>query len=53
MRLFRKGRRAQGLITASIRRNKYLLIFPDDGEVPIDNLAAERAIRLFTIGRKN
>lgn len=24
-----------------------------DGEVPIDNLASERALRTFTMGRKN
>ena len=29
------------------------LILFSDGEVPIDNLASERALRTFTIGRKN
>ena len=28
-------------------------MFLEDGEVPIDNSATERAIRPFTIGRKN
>ena len=28
-------------------------IFLTDGEVPIDNLASERALRTFTISRKN
>lgn len=28
-------------------------MFLADGEVPIDNLASERALRTFTIGRKN
>ena len=28
-------------------------MFLSDGEVPIDNLASERALRTFTIGRKN
>ena len=37
----------------SISREKYLNVFLDDGFVPIDNSATERAIRPFTIGRKN
>ena len=37
----------------SISREKYLKVFLDDGYVPIDNSATERAIRPFTIGRKN
>ena len=28
-------------------------MFLSEGEVPIDNLACERALRTFTIGRKN
>lgn len=32
---------------------KYLKVFLEDGEVPIDNSATERAIRPFTIGRAN
>ena len=30
-----------------------IVVFLSDGEVPIDNLASERALRTFTIGRKN
>ena len=31
----------------------YLKVFLTDGEVPIDDSASERALRNFTIGRKN
>ena len=37
----------------SLNQEKYLKVFLEDGEVPIDNSAAERAIRPFTIGRAN
>ena len=47
-----KGKTAQGL-NYSINQEKYLKVFLDDGEVPIDNSAAERAIRPFCIGKKN
>lgn len=47
-----KGKTASGL-NYSVNQEKYLKIFLTDGEVPIDNSAAERAIRPFTIGRKN
>ncbi|MBM7010628.1 MAG: transposase domain-containing protein, partial [Eubacterium sp.] len=32
---------------------KYLRVFLEDGEVPMDNNASERAIRGFCIGKKN
>ena len=47
-----KGKTAQGL-NYSINQEKYLKVFLEDGEVPIDNSAAERAIRPFCIGKKN
>ena len=47
-----KGKTAQGL-NYSINQEKYLRVFLGDGEVPIDNSAAERAIRPFCIGKKN
>ena len=47
-----KGKTAQGL-NYSINQEKYLKVFLTDGEVPIDNSASERALRNFTIGRKN
>ena len=37
----------------SLNQEKYLRVFLEDGEVPIDNSATERAIRPFTIGRAN
>lgn len=36
-----------------INQEKYLRVFLDDGEVPIDNSASERAIRTFCLGKKN
>ena len=37
----------------SLNQEAYLKIFLENGEVPIDNSATERAIRPFTIGRAN
>jgi len=37
----------------SINQEKYSKVFLDDGELPLDNNAAERALRGFCIGRKN
>lgn len=37
----------------SINQEKYLRVFLDNGDVPMDNNPAEQAIRPFTIGRKN
>lgn len=37
----------------SLNQEKYLKVFLEDGKVPIDNSATERAIRPFTIGRAN
>ena len=34
-------------------QEKYLKVFLEDGNVPMDNNAAERAIKNFCIGRKN
>ena len=36
-----------------LNQEKYLRVFLDDGEVPIDNNASERAIRGFCVGKKN
>ncbi len=47
-----KGKTASGL-QYSVNQEEYLKIFLTDGEVPIDNSASERALRNFTIGRKN
>lgn len=37
----------------SINQEEYLRVFLTDVEVPIDNSACERALRNFTLGRKN
>ena len=37
----------------ALNQEKHLKVFLTDGDVPIDNNASERAIRSFTIGRKN
>ena len=47
-----KSETAKGL-KYSINQEEYLKVFLTDGEVPIDDSASERALRNFTIGRKN
>ncbi len=47
-----KGETAKG-IQYSLNQEEYLKLFLTDGEIPIDNSASERALRTFTIGRKN
>ena len=47
-----KGKTSEGL-NYSINQEKYLRVFLNDGEVPIDNSASERAIRTFCVGKKN
>lgn len=47
-----KTETAKGL-QYSINQEEYLKVFLTDGEVPIDDSASERALRNFTIGRKN
>ena len=37
----------------ALNQEKYLRVFLTDGDVPIDNIASERAIRGFCIGKKN
>ena len=37
----------------SLSQEKYLKVFLDDGEVPMDNNAAEQSVRGFCIGKKN
>ena len=43
-----KGEKAKGL-SYCLNQEEYLKLFLTDGEVPIDNLASERALRTFTI----
>jgi len=47
-----KGKTSEGL-NYSINQEKYLRVFLNDGEVPIDNSTSERAIRTFCVGKKN
>ena len=37
----------------ALNQERYLRVFLEDGDVPIDNNASERAIRGFCIGKKN
>lgn len=37
----------------SIHQEKYLRVFLEDGEVPMDNNSAEQSIRSFCVGKKN
>lgn len=47
-----KGKTAEGL-KYSVNQEKYLKVFLEDGEVPIDNSASERSLRTFCVGKKN
>ena len=40
-------------VTYALNQEKYLRVFLEDGEVPMDNNASERAIRGFCMGKKN
>ena len=46
-----KSKTGQGL-NFVINQEKYLRIFLEDGDVPIDNSASERAIRTFVWARE-
>lgn len=37
----------------SISQEKYLKVFLEDGEIPMDNNSAEQSIRSFCVGKKN
>ena len=47
-----KGKTHNGF-SYSINQEKYLRVFLEDGEVPMDNNAAEQSIRSFCVGKKN
>ena len=47
-----KSRTREGF-NYSLNQEKYLKVFLDDGEVPMDNNAAEQSIRGFCTGKKN
>ena len=47
-----KSKTANGF-TYAINQEKYLRVFLEDGNVPLDNNSAEQAIRPFCVGKKN
>ena len=47
-----KSKTAKGF-AYSLNQEKYLRYFLEDGEVPLDNNAAEQTIRPFCVGKKN
>lgn len=47
-----KSKTANGF-SYSLNQEKYLRVFLEDGEVPLDNNAAEQTIRPFCVGKKN
>ena len=50
--LLLKGKTVKGL-NYSVNQEKYLRVFLENGDVPLDNSASERCIRTFCIGKKN
>ena len=40
-------------LTYALNQERYLRVFLENGDVPMDNNASERAIRGFCIGKKN
>ena len=50
--LERQGK-LEAAFTYLLNQEKYLRVFLEDGDVPMDNNASERAIRGFCIGKKN
>ena len=52
VRIAEKSKTGKGL-SYSLNQEEYLKVFLENGNVPLDNNAAERAIRNFCIGRKN
>lgn len=47
------SRKLHDAFTYALNQEKYLKVFLEDGDVPIDNNASERAIRGFCVGKKN
>ena len=48
-----KNGKIREAFTYALNQESYLKVFLEDGDVPIDNNASERAIRAFCIGKKN
>lgn len=48
-----KSNKMHEAFTYALNQERYLRVFLEDGDVPMDNNASERAIRGFCIGKKN
>ena len=48
-----KSGKIRDAFTYILNQERYLRVFLEDGDVPMDNNASERAIRGFCIGKKN
>ena len=48
-----KSGKTRETFTYALNQKRYLRVFLDDGDLPIDNNASERAIRGFCIVKKN
>lgn len=48
-----KSNKMYEAFTYTLNQERYLRVFLEDGDVPMDNNASERAIRGFCIGKKN
>lgn len=48
-----KSGKTKEAFTYALNQERYLRVFLENGDVPMDNNASERAIRGFCIGRKN
>ena len=48
-----KSEKTKEAFTYALNQERYLRVFLDDGDVPIDNNASEHVIRGFCIGKKN
>lgn len=48
-----KSNKMHEAFTYTLNQERYLRVFLEDGDVPMDNNASERAIRGFCIGKKN
>lgn len=48
-----KSGKMKEAFTYALNQERYLKVFLEDGDVPMDNNASERAIRGFCIGKKN
>ena len=48
-----KSGKSREAVTYALNQERYLRVFLEDGDVPMDNNSSERAIRGFCIGKKN